>query len=284
MEENIKDTTGENIEQNHEENQDSGLKIEIIPALLPESFEHLEEEINYVKSATLKSAGYVQIDVVDGLFAPTKTWPYNNLEDENWQQLVTQEEGLPQWEKLNFEIDLMVKDQLGAADDWINAGTGRLIGHIEAFDKNFTDDITLEEYTNISSEDGYIIDLDTEKLEAFIKLKEQAGVEIVLSLNPSTKTEVLNDYLEKVDGVQFMGNDKVGYHGVELDEKVLEKISNLRAQNPNLPIGIDIGVKFKTLVPLAEAGITRFSSGSVILNSEDTNKTIDDMLEVIKNR
>jgi ribulose-phosphate 3-epimerase len=265
-------------------NENTELKIEIIPALLPEDFEHLAEEIEFVRRAAAKTAGYVQIDVVDGFFAPTKTWPYNNLEDVAWKKIITQDEGLPSWDKVDFEIDLLVKDQLGAANDWINAGATRLIGHLEAFDKNFTDDITLETYTEMSQSDDYIFDLDEQKLLAFLNLKHEVGVQIVLSLNPSTNAKILDNYLSEIDGVQFMGNDKVGYHGVELDEKVLDKISALREKMPELPIGIDIGVTFKTLVQLAEAGVTRFSSGSVILNSPDTIKTIDDMLEVIQNR
>jgi ribulose-phosphate 3-epimerase len=225
------------------------LKLEIVPALLPEDFSHLKEEIEHVKNAVK----WVQIDVVDGKFAPTKTWPYNNRDKKEWENLLSQDEGLPGWEKLNFEIDLMVEDQLSAARDWISAGVSRVIAHIESF--------------------------DDESVDELISYKEQYGVEIVLSLVPSTPNSVLDPYLDRIDGVQFMGNDKIGHHGVELDESVLEKIAQLRAKKPEMPIGIDIGVNEDTVFDLRDAGVTRFSSGSMILKSENPREKVQEVLD-----
>ena len=233
---------------NQDQKNELELKLEIVPALLPEDFEHLKYEIEHVKNA----AKWVQIDVVDGKFAPTKTWPYNNRDTAEWQKLISQDEGLPEWEKLNFEIDLMVEDQLPAARDWISAGVSRVIAHIESF--------------------------DDESVEELISYREQYGVEIVLSLVPSTDNSVLDPYLDRLDGVQFMGNDKIGHHGVELDPFVLEKVAQLRAKKPNMPIGIDIGVNEDTVFDLRDAGVTRFSSGSMILKSENPREKIQEVL------
>lgn len=265
---------------NQNENQ-SKPKIEVVPAMLPEDFEHLKEEINFVKNAVAVSAGYVQIDVVDGMFATSRTWPFNNQDLDKWETLKSQDEGLPGWDKVDFEIDLMVMDQLGVAHDWINVGVSRIIGHLESFDRSFTDEMTLEDYTEMSGRSDYNFDLDQDELYKLLQLKDEFGVEVVMSLNPTTDNKILDPFLDQLDGVQFMGNDRIGYHGVELDEKVLTKIADLRAKKPELPIGIDIGVKFKTLPLLAKAGVTRFSSGSAILKSDDPKKTILDMLKVI---
>lgn len=231
-------------------------KPEITPALLPESFEQMSEEIARV--VPLAKAGLIntiQIDVTDGHFAPTKTWPYNATpkgEDANrWLRIVSQEEGLPNWEDVNFEVDLMVEDQIAAARHWISAGVTRVIGHIES--------------------------LSDEDTAEFKRLCRDAGVEIVFSLNPSTPNKVLDVHLADIDGVQFMGNDKIGYHGVELDEAVLEKVAGLRAQMPDLPIGIDIGVSFDTIPRLADAGVTRFASGSLILEADDPRAVVEKM-------
>ena len=240
----------ENINKKNE--NDSGLKIEIIPALLPDSFEHLKVEVEHVKNATK----WIQIDVVDGNFAPTRTWPYNRKDQDDWNKLISQDMGLPFWEKINYEIDLMVKDQLSAARDWISAGVSRVIAHIESF--------------------------DDESVEELISYKEKYGVEIVLSLVPSTDNSVLDPYLDRIDAVQFMGNDKIGHHGVELDEKVLNKIAILRAKKPNLPIGIDIGVNEETIFDLRDAGVTRFSSGSMILDDDDPKSKIVEVLESLE--
>lgn len=220
-------------------------KIEVIPAILPDSLEHLREEVERVH----RFVDTIQVDVVDGIFAPTKTWPYSN--DGNWQSLIDQDEGLPYWEDVNYEIDIMADDQLGAAREWISAGASRIIAHIES--------------------------LSDESISEFKSLKKDFDVELVLSLIPSTPNSVLDKHLDYIDGVQFMGNDKIGYHGVELDDSVYEKIRDLRKKMPDLPIGIDIGVNFDTIPLLSEAGVNRFSSGSLILNSNNPGQTVEEI-------
>jgi len=48
------------------------MEIEIIPAIIPKSFEHLKSQLALVKGIV----HLVQIDITDGIFAPTKTWPF----------------------------------------------------------------------------------------------------------------------------------------------------------------------------------------------------------------
>lgn len=227
------------------------LPIEIIPAILPKDFLDLESEIAHAHRA----AKIIQIDVTDGKFAPSKTWPYNDSQDENWLELLNQHVGLPYWEELDFEVDLMVVDQIAAARDWISAGVTRIIPHIEALK-------------------------DGDKAE-LIALKQQYDVQIVMALNPSTPNSELDEYLDIADGVQFMGNDNIGYHGMALDPRVYDKIRQLHAKMPNLPIGIDIGVTMETAPKLRDAGVNRFAVGSLILNANDPVETVEELREVM---
>jgi len=226
------------------------IPIEVVPAILPDDFEHLSEEIEHVVGLVKT----IQIDVVDGKFAPTTTWPYNKKDKEVWKKLVAQEQGLPRWKDVNFEVDLMVKNQLKAAKEWIFAGASRIIGHIES--------------------------LQDEDIEKFKTFKKEYGVSIVFSLEPSTPNEILDDHLDDIDAVQFMGNDKIGYHGVELDKDVLDKVAKLRAKVPDMPIGIDIGVNFDTAKDLARAGVTRFSTGSLIFNADEPKEAIAELKKI----
>ena len=75
------------------------LKVEIVPAIIPESFEHLTEEISKVSDFV----DMVQIDILDGKFALTTTWPYKNTQDGSWQKLIEQDNGLPNWENINLD-------------------------------------------------------------------------------------------------------------------------------------------------------------------------------------
>ncbi len=214
----------------------------IIPAPLPENYAHLERELRHVKDAVSR----VQIDVVDGVFAPSTTWPYNNTDASQWRALVAQESGLPFWEVLDFEIDMMVDRPEEKIDDWINAGAETLIIHIES----------------------------TDKLKELIERASERGVEVALALKPSTNIELLAPWIERIAFVQCMGNDKIGYHGVSLDERIFDKIRTIRERWPALAVGIDIGVNEQTIGELAKAGATRFAAGSAILSAEDAEHAV----------
>ena len=53
---------------------------EIIPAILPEDTDDLREKLSLISGI----APLVQIDVCDGKFTPTKTWPYRKGVDETF--------------------------------------------------------------------------------------------------------------------------------------------------------------------------------------------------------
>ncbi|MBI3020251.1 MAG: hypothetical protein HYY60_02925 [Parcubacteria group bacterium] len=47
---------------------------EIIPAIMPRSFTELREYVEQVKGIV----NVIQIDVMDGVFVPEKSWPYTD--------------------------------------------------------------------------------------------------------------------------------------------------------------------------------------------------------------
>jgi pentose-5-phosphate-3-epimerase len=80
--------------------------------------------------------------------------------------------------------------------------------------------------------------------------------------------------LPQTNFVQFMGNDKVGHNGIDLDKSVVNKIKYFHDQHSSVPIQIDIGVNEETILDLKEAGVTRFISGSSIFNAPDPREEI----------
>ena len=231
---------------------------------MPENEDDFREKI----ATVFRYVDTIQIDVMDGKFVNSTSWPYNDFGNVFWDKLKTQDEGLPEWEKVNFEIDLMVENQIEEATNWINAGVSRIIGHVEAFTSD-------------------------EMVGEFIELGKNSMVEVYLALAPSTdvnrikkwiKTEAVNDSENfsddssggyKIDGVQFMGIENVGYQGQPFAEEILKKISELRAEFPNLIISVDGGVNEETAPELIEAGATNLASGSYIFNASDPKEAID---------
>lgn len=218
----------------------------IIPTVMPDNEEDFREKIESV----YHYVDTIQIDVMDGKFVDSVSWPYNDFGNEYWDKLKTQDEGLPHWEKVNYEIDLMVENQIEEATNWINAGVSRIIGHVEAFTSD-------------------------EMIEEFIELGRSTMTEVFLALAPSTDVGRVKKWIHKIDGVQFMGIENVGHQGQPFAEEILAKISLLRADFPDLTIAVDGGVSDETAAELIEAGANVLSSGSFIFNASNPKEAIE---------
>lgn len=244
----------------HDLEIDLDSEIEIVPTVMPDSFDDFIEKIERV-APFVKT---IQIDVMDGKFVPSTSWPYSGenfgISDQNWQNLINQSKGIPHWQKINFEVDLMVKDQIKESQNWVSAGVGRAIFHIEALKEQ---ELELGE---------------KEVMTEILKIKEQ-GIDLSFALVPETPNSELEKYLDIAESVQFMGINKIGYQGQEFAPAVLDKISELHSKRHNLPISVDGGVSFKTAKKLVHAGATRLASGSVIFKAANTERVIKDLFK-----
>ena len=215
--------------------------VEVVPAIIPESKEHLVSEAGKVKDFVSR----IQVDVMDGSFAPTVSWPYRSDDAPSFATFV-QEGGFPFQNTVSYEMDLMVAKPEEQINTWIECGASALIVHVES----------------------------TGKIDEFITEAHNRGVEVGLAISPATPNDAFLPWVSQVDFVQFMGNDKIGYHGVELDVDVLEKITYLRDEYRELIIGVDIGVNRETAPKLVAAGVNRLVSGSAIFGSDSIKETV----------
>lgn len=210
-------------------------KTEIIPAILPMTFAELEEKIALVQA----SVRTVQIDVCDGQLTPQANWPYKK-HDDSFEKIIHEEDGLPGWQDLNFEIDLMVNRPEEVIDEWVTAGATRIVLHAEA--------------------KGGI----EKALQAL-----SGRVEVGVAFNIDTSIEILNSIRDQIQFVQLMGIDRIGFQHQEFDERVLEKIKAVRAMLPDMPISVDGGVSLETAPQLIAAGADRLVIGSAIFDADN---------------
>jgi len=140
----------------------------------------------------------------------------------------------------DFELDLMIKNASGRMDKWLELKPKRTIFHIEA--------------------EGNLIIPD--------------GVEIGIAINTNTPIEKILPFIDKIDCVQCMGIEKIGYQGQPFDEKVFNQIKNLREKYPEITISIDGGVNLETAPRLIRAGANRLVVGSAIFESDNIPETI----------
>ena len=227
--------------------------IDIIPAILSQNYEDLKNKIALVRGIV----PVVQIDLCDGIFVPNKTWPFSTGggDDINFRAILNEEEGMPFWEDIDFELDMMVADAVSNFDIYTKLSPKRIVFHLEAVGD-------LEEFKHfLEGMDVYIRD----------------AIQIGLAINTITPVEQIFPLINHADFVQCMGIEKIGFQGQDFDERVLSQIKTLKEKFPDLVISVDGGVNFVTAPKLIEAGATRLVAGSLILKSQDIRETISEL-------
>ncbi|MEK7062987.1 MAG: hypothetical protein AAB861_01055 [Patescibacteria group bacterium] len=210
---------------------------DIIPGMIPQNLNIIREKLEMVKDLVKK----VQIDLVDGKYAPPKTWPFNGDQYDQMVKMVRGEEKFPHIDDFLLEIDMLVLHPIEYLSDLLSIGARSFIIHIDS----------------------------TDHVKECLKTIKDAGCEAGLGIKPSVDSALLDPFLFQADFIQFMGNDRVGYNGVELDSAVLSKIKNFHLAHSFVPIQIDIGVNLETIPKLKAVGVSRFISGSAVFTAPD---------------
>ncbi len=212
----------------------------IVPAIIPESFVDLEAQI-----AKISHVPEVHIDVVDGVFVPSLSWPYNI---ENAIPAVAH--GL--LSAFSLEVDLMVEDQCGGAVAWLAAGADQLVFHAEV--------------------------ISPLVLEAF---RTDHAVTIGIASLNTFPLEQLYAYFPLVDYVQVMGIATIGAQGQPFDETVLARIAQIKRDFPEMPISIDGSMNKTTLPRIIPLELSRIIVGSAIMGQSDPLAAYHALVEFI---
>ncbi len=230
--------------------------VEIIPALMPRTFDEL-----FLLEPLVGACDLVQIDIMDGVFTTGRTWPYvRGHVDEHFVAMATQEEGMPYWSDLDFEADLMISSPENSWRDWIALGAKRIIVHIEALQNPAK---FIEQF-----------------FEGSVSKDSALYTELGFAINLDTPLEMLFPHIERLDFVQCMGISRIGQQGAPFDERVLVRVGELRKRYPNLIIGVDGGVNFSTAPLLVEAGANRLAVGSAIMHEESPARALEEFKQL----
>lgn len=169
--------------------------LTIVPAILPKSLAELEEELAKVWSFTSK----VQLDVVDGVWAPEKT-----VGPEDLAKVDT---------AVVFDAHLMVDQPEKWLDRCVEGGIERVFGQVEKMQDK----------------------------AAFIADAAQKGMGVGLAYDVETPLSGLEDVINDLDAVLLLAV-KGGAQGREFDERVLDRIKEVRKMNKRTVIVVDGGL------------------------------------------
>ncbi len=237
---------------------------EIIPAILSKNYADLKNKISLVRGI----APIAQIDICDGAFVKSITWPFfgkndddtflDNDLDQHFRRILNEQEGLPFWEDIDFELDLMVLNAVENFDIYAKLGPRRIIFHLEAIGDT-------EEFKHfLEGIDTYTRDI----------------IEIGVAINPDTPVEQIFPIVNSVDFIQCMGIEHIGKQGEEFSDKCLEQIKKLIEKFSDLIISVDGGVNLQNAPKIIEAGATRLAVGSALFNTNDIIGTVEKFKQI----
>ena len=234
--------------------------MQIIPAILEESYGEIEDRAESVPEATA-----LHIDICDGVFVDHQTWPYTYLQspdldqDLHVHQLLNEDIGLPRWEKIDYQFDLMIKDPQKTLDTWLRIGAGTLIFHPTSF-TNKEDFMTVAENTRA---------MLTNVGMAFTYDEWMADKEFA--------DKCLNDGI--IDIFQCMSIRQIGAQGAPFDGRWLAEIENLKNQHPTVIFQMDGGINKANIKNIKEAGIDKAIIGSGIFREGNASENLETFID-----
>lgn len=141
--------------------------------------------------------------------------------------------------KIKIEVHLMIEKPEEVLTEWTRFAD-RIILHVES----------------------------TERLDEIVDIFQHQDAELGLALLIDTPMDSIEPYANKVKLVQLMSIDKIGFHGQPFDQRVVEKVKELRTKFPDLFIQVDGGIGLAEAELLKTAGANALVVGSAIWNND----------------
>ncbi|MDO8561792.1 MAG: hypothetical protein Q7S05_03115 [bacterium] len=211
--------------------------IEIIPTnTCPPDFAELSRR----SESFAKFSPHVQLDIDDGVFAPAISWPYQNGQWDELEEMALRSQALPFSETMKYETHLMVEDPFHLGELLARMDSMRLLPHIESFED------------------------EQSAKDAFAAWRAAGAKEIGLAILIDTPLSALNALIPLCTVVQVMSIAKLGAQGASFDARATDRIKELHATYPDLMISVDGGVSESNIGDLVRAGARRFGVGSAI--------------------
>ena len=169
----------------------------------------------------------IQLDIADGQFVPNETWADPDVVSEQLE--------------IDCELHLMVRDPLEEARLWEGVQqVKRVLVHYES---------------------------QPEDIANILNQIRSYGWDVGLVLNPDTPIDVVDDVVEEIDSLMFMGVVP-GKQGQPFIPETLERIKAARERWPELYIELDGAVNEDTLPDIATTGVNAICPGSAIFGND----------------
>ncbi|MFN4261354.1 MAG: ribulose-phosphate 3-epimerase [Gemmataceae bacterium] len=199
----------------------------LAPSILAADFSRLGEQVLQTERAGVQR---IQIDVMDGHFVPNLSMGPGVVKS------------LRGATRMELEVHLMIKEPFQFADDFLAAGTDRLIFHIEV----------------------------QPNPRPLLRYLHARGIQAGVAIKPETPLEILEPYLPDMDLALCM-TVHPGFGGQSFLPESLARIRQLRQlidkRNPRCELEVDGGIDKTTIRGAHEAGANVFVAGTAVFGA-----------------
>lgn len=233
---------------------------QIIPAILVNTYSQIESEAARAKESTSR----VQVDICDGNFVTSKTWPFIEGSVVDFLKIGEDEKldvYMPFWQEMEYTADLMVNNPIVYIDPLMKYGFDDIVVHFRCLPE----------------------DVRQQYFQSLISKCSEYEISLNLAIDMKTNFDEAKEFLKtnsnSLNYVQVMGIREIGKQGEKFDQEVLGLIKNLKDfftdNKIDLPIFVDGGMNEKSIVKCKEVGAEFFVVGSVLGKAIDYKEEFD---------
>ena len=157
--------------------------MKVIPTVIERDFNEVRERVEQIKDLSQ----WIQVDVVDGIFTPGKTFEL---------ELLTDIEGE---EKILWEIHLITKEPERWLEKCMFIGASRVVGQVEMMNDR-------EYFVNSCKEKGLEVGLGFDIETEITKIPKETDLILLMTRKAGfTESEIDNRVFEKIKTIKKMG-------------------------------------------------------------------------------